>query len=148
MSPISLELNEDNAGECSRVGGQGAVGRGNPHHYAPIFIEVITEADIVPLRIYPLVGVERRGGSGATDVVLRLIAAPEFKENPPAMVLLLWKIKATDVEYAATACACERLCGGQTNHDEGRQKEHRNECKGGGNRSTAAQSGLSAMVGC
>ena len=109
MSPISLELNVAMPANASRVGGQAAIDSRYSHHNAPIAIEVVAEADIVPLRDYLFVRVEGRRGSGATDIVLCLIAAPVFKENPPAVVLLLRKIEATDVEYAATAGACERL---------------------------------------
>ena len=85
-----LRIEWDNAGICSRVGGQGAVGRGYSYHHAPISIEVIAETDVVPLRIYLFVRIQRRGSDGATDIVLCLIAAPEFEENAPAVVLLLW----------------------------------------------------------
>ena len=33
------------------IGGQSAVDSRYPHHHAPIAIEIVTEADVVPLRI-------------------------------------------------------------------------------------------------
>ena len=96
-----VEWHYASVGPC--VGGQSAVGGGYPHHHAPIAIEVVLEADIVPLGIDFLVGIERRGRTRTADVILVLVTTPEFEEYASPVVLLLWHVKSADVEHAAAA---------------------------------------------
>ena len=103
ISPISFELKEVTPGERTRVGGQSAIGGRDAYHHAPIAIEIVAEANIVPLGIESLVQIDSGGGFGAADIVLRLISAPKFEENSAAVVLLLRQVEAADVEHAATA---------------------------------------------
>ena len=80
----------------------------HPYHDAPVAVEVVAEADIVPLGVEVLILVECRRRLGTADVVLRLVLAPELKEDSAAVILLLRHIEAADVEHAATAGACAR----------------------------------------
>ena len=84
---------------------------GYAHHHAPIAVEIVAEADIVPLGVDFLVRIERRRGFGTADPILRLIAAPILEENAAAVILLLRHIEAADVEHAAAAGAGERRRG-------------------------------------
>ena len=107
------------ASECAGVGGQTAVDIRHPHHDAPLPVEHVLEADIVPLGIDFLVQIDGGRGARSADPILRLIAAPEFEEDAAAVILLLRSAEAADVEHAAAAGAGERRGGGEADqrHD-------------------------------
>ena len=119
------------AGERPGVGGQAAVDIRRPHHDAPLPVEHVLEADIVPLGIEFLVQVDGGRGSGLADPILRLIAAPEFEENAAAVIPLLGSAEAADVEHAAAAGAGARRGGGEADqrhegqHDRGDERDRR-----------------------
>ena len=124
------------------VGRQRAVGRGDPHHHAPIAVEIVAEADVVPLRVDFLVRIERRRGFGTADPILRLITAPKFEENAAAGIVLLRQQAAADVEHAATAGAGVHRRGAQAD----KRHERQYDCGKKGDRRGAAAFG--APVWC
>ena len=106
---MSLELNDWIAGKAGvGLGGQRAVDSRDPHHHAPVAVEIVAKPTLYPLGLDFLVRIERRRGLGTADVILRLVAAPIFEEDSAAMILLLRHIEAADVEHAATAGAGAR----------------------------------------